>query len=264
MPASLHLPNAQHPAAPPSAPVADGFSIRLPSAQLGDLIQINCGNRIRGAFRLSSGRHEGYLFFADGRLIHAQFGSAAGLDAVVQMLGLRGGSIEPCFVAWPERQSIDMGGDALLLHAAQRLDEMPRAAQTGVREATTKVVRRISPPDESGSFPGVRYASSVHEDTLPPPRPSGEQLSQLQVAQLTRHGSIQKLRSGATTDLADTAYFSERMAAAIGDALCLGQCRAIALESRAESIVVLKARSIVGTRGKTADLDFILRRVGFR
>jgi hypothetical protein len=32
-----------------------GFAIRLPTAQLADLIQINCLNRVRGAFRVCSG-----------------------------------------------------------------------------------------------------------------------------------------------------------------------------------------------------------------
>jgi hypothetical protein len=245
MAASPNFPGAHSTAPPPAASDAEGFSIRLPSAQLGDLIQINCINRILGAFRLSSGPHEGYLFFADGKLIHAELGAATGLDAVVQMLGLRGGSIDPCVVPWPVESTIDMGADALLLHAAQRIDEQQPAH--GRDDATTKVVRRVSLP-------------GVDESRVP----SGKQLSQLQVAQVTSDGTIQKLKSGATPDLADTAFFSHRMASALGEALGLGECRAVAMESKGEGIVVFKARSIVGTRGRASDLEFILRRVNLK
>src|SRR5688572_10492166 len=87
MPASPNFPRVPSDVASAAVSQAEGFAIRLPSAQLGDLIQINCLNRIRGAFRVSSGPHRGHLFFEQGQLIHADFGAVTGLDAVVQMLG---------------------------------------------------------------------------------------------------------------------------------------------------------------------------------
>jgi hypothetical protein len=245
------------------APQTGGFAIRLPSAQLGDLIQINCMNRVRAAFRLSSGHQQGYLFFDAGQLIHAELEAAVGLDAVVQMLGLRGGSIEPCSRAWPRVSTIDMGADALLLSAAQRLDEMPPRAEH--RDQTTKVVRRVAGPEElakravevSPAVQGLGRSSSA-------PDASAEQLSQLQIAQVSFDGAIRQLRSGASAELADTAFFSERMAGKIGETLGLGECRALAFEGPHEGIVVFKGRSIVGARGKTADLDFILAKVGLK
>ena len=84
-----------------SATLTFGFDIRLPSAQLADLIQINCHNRIRGAFRVSSGEKDGLLFFDAGQLVHAVAGDREGLEAMVVMLGWRGGNIEPCAVPWP-------------------------------------------------------------------------------------------------------------------------------------------------------------------
>src|SRR5687767_13422598 len=113
MVASQNVPRAPADATPePSL----GFSIRLPSAQLGDLIQINCVNRIRGAFRVASTGGDGHLFFDGGQLIHADCAGQVGLDAVVTMLGWRGGSIEPCSLPWPEESTIGMGADSLLLH----------------------------------------------------------------------------------------------------------------------------------------------------
>ncbi len=232
-----------------------GFDIRLPSAQLADLIQINCMNRVRGAFRVSSGQNEGHLFFEGGQLVHADFGAAVGLDAVVVMLGWQGGSIAPCMRPWPAESTIDMGADALLLSAAQRLDERAFGGGPPPAEATTKVVRRIDLSDTP--------AASEQKTELRPSRVSPA-LSQLQVAQVSIEGDIQQLKAGATRELADTAFFCQRMATMIGDTLGLGPCTALSLEGKQESIVVFKGRTIVGTRGATADLDFILARVGLK
>lgn len=237
-----------------------GFDIQLPSAQLADLIQINCVNRVRGAFRVRSGQNEGHLFFEHGQLVHADFGDASGLDAVVLMLGWHGGSIAPCVRAWPERSTIDMGADALLLRAAQRLDESASRGDVLPPDATTKVVRRVDLSPELCEAAGVELGEAGSVGSAPT-RPA---LSHLQVAQVTTEGVIQQLKAGACRELADTSFFCQRMATMIGDTLGLGPARALSFEGQRESIVVIKGRSIVGTRGATGDLDFILEKVGLK
>lgn len=253
------------PSEAPQAAAPRGFDVRLPSAQLGDLIQINCVNRVRGAFRVSSGPHEGHLFFDQGQLIHADFGDVTGLDAVVSMLGWQGGTIEPCRAAWPRESSIDMGADALLLRAAQRIDESSSAFPVP-QEATTRVVRRVAWPAEPKPEPGEALPSAGeagHRSELTG-APGLAQLAQLAVVQVDVDGTIQKLKAGASTELADTAFFCQRMATTIGETLGLGECRALSFEAPREGIVVFKARSIVGARGQAEDLEFILRRVGLK
>jgi len=231
----------------------EGFAVRLPSAQLADLIQINCLNRVRGVFRVCSGLQEGHLFFAAGQLVHADFCGAFGLDAVVMMLGLRGGSIEPCERTWPAIRSIEMGADALLLTAAQRLDD-ERRPEHG-RDVTTKVVR-IAPDELSAESP-PRASDALR--LSPPPC---ERLQRLAVAQVGLDGSIQQLKAGAAADLADTAFYCQKVAGLIGEALALGPCQAVAFESLDEGIVIFRGRSIVGVRGRTADLEFVRAKVG--
>lgn len=258
-PASTSRSSAVVEMAPASTP---GFAVRLPCAQLGDLIQINCLNRIRGAFRVSSGQGEGFLFFEAGQLVHASCGDQVGLDAVVVMLGWRSGSIEPSELAWPAESSIDMGADALLLHAAQRHDERARDAAC---DATTKVVRRMAHPDEEG----------VEADTARPAERRSEQsgialagpfafegLSRLEITRVASDGNIERLKAGASTDLADTAFFCHQLASLLGEGLGLGPCRALACESAKEGVVVFQGRSIVGARGALADLEFVLAKVG--
>jgi hypothetical protein len=256
-------------AAPPAS--RPGFAIRLPSAQLGDLIQINCLNRIVGSFRVSSNAGEGYLFFHGGHLVHAVCGEQIGLDAMVVMLGWRGGSIEPCVLPWPDESSIDMGADALLLCAAQRLDERLRH-DDGRVDMTTKVVRRVSLPERASAGPSPQ-AGPVIGVPLPPARasaPSGvslrgslplESLARLEVTRVTADGNIQTSRAGASTDLADTAFYCQRLASLIGEGLGLGACRAFACENAREGIVVFEGRSIVGARGQRSDLAPMLAKL---
>jgi hypothetical protein len=265
-------------------PVSEGFAIMLPTAHLADLIQINCLNRVRGVFRVCSGLEEGHLFFSGGQLVHADFGDeAVGLDAVVQMLGLRGGSITPCVRSWPEVASIDMGADALLLNAAQRIDEGDRGS-SGRAEVTTKVVRRALPSELERRQEVVELEDEIEHDpfdlspeperlaapaserqrepgAVPASEPA-ERLVRLAVAQLAIDGSIQKLTSGANPELADTAFFCQRVAGLIGEELGLGECRALSFEAEAEGIVVFQGRNLVATRGKLRDLEFVRGKVG--
>ena len=236
-----------------SEALSEGFSVRLPTAQLADLIQINCLNRVHGIFRVCSGLERGHLFFSGGQLVHADFEGTIGLDAVVMMLGLRGGSIEPCERAWPATSTIDMGADALLLSAAQRLDESGERRSDPGRDLTTKVVR-IAPEDRP------REQRDAPRSSLPP----SERLQRLAVAQVGLDGSIQKLKAGAAPDLADTAFYCQKVAGLIGEALSLGACQAMAFESEEEEIVIFRGRSIVGVRGSPADLEFVRRKVGLR
>lgn len=246
-----------------------GFDIRLPSAQLADLIQINCLNRVCGAFRVASGANEGHLFFAGGELKHAASGRLTGLDAVVAMLGWRGGCVEPCESPWPPEETIGMGADALLLSAAQRIDEqerhragVERAGGAGSGEATTRVVRRVTPPGAcvapaadgaGGAGPSLRAAT---------PR---DGLSRLAVARVSEDGHLQG-PANASSDLADTAFFCHQLGCRIGEGLGLGPLRALSAEagcgSGGEGLVIFHARSIVAARGRGEDLLPLLATLG--
>jgi hypothetical protein len=293
--AALH--NAPHSIADVTPEVSRGFAITLPSAQLGDLIQINCINRVRGAFRVVSDGATGELFFDAGLLVHAVSGDQVGLDAVVKMLGWMGGSIEPCASAWPSESSIGMGADALLLHAAQRLDERAHAA-LGREDATTKVVRRVAWPAagrgtqntvaavdgaavEGAAVEIVALGGAAVEPSSDAARAAAEParasehsglalksalsfdgLSRLEVVSLAPDGNIQRLKAGASPELADTAFFCQQLGSLIGEGLGLGGCRALACESAETGIVVFKGRAIVGARGARRDLELVLDKVG--
>jgi predicted regulator of Ras-like GTPase activity (Roadblock/LC7/MglB family) len=249
-----------------------GFIIRTAGAQLADLIQINCQNRVSGCFRISSGSCDAYLFFEDGRVAYAELGHASGLDAVASMLSLRGGVIEPCARAWPTHGRLDIGADALLLHAAQRLDEHRRHGAP-LPELTTQVVRRVRP-----STPPARALDPL-EATLPandastapasthPSQPPREELAQLvstlAVVQLAEDGRVLLLKQGATEELADTAFFVYRMGGLIAETLRLEACKAVYLHNDDIGLCVFKGKSVVGARGKLDVLGYVLAKAGF-
>jgi hypothetical protein len=155
-----------------------------------------------------------------------------------------------------------MGADALLLHAAQRLDERARDA---AYDATTKVVRRVAHPDEAlpeteTARPDERRSEQSGIALVSPL--SFEGLSRLDITRVSSDGTIERMKAGASTDLADTAFFCHRLASLVGEGLGLGPCRALACESADEGVVVFQGRSIVGARGALADLEFVLAKVG--
>lgn len=256
--------HALEPAADDNDASSLGFDIHLPSAQLGDLIQINCLNRIRGAFRVMSGSRQGLLFFDAGQLVHAAAEAQLGLDAVVLMLGWRGGSIEPCAPPWPAVCSIGMGADALLLQAAQRLDERSRPSAPP-EEVTTKVVRRVALPARAPARdepPAGPARASDHSGLSLRGGLSLDSLARLEVARVAADGNIEHLRPGTSTELADTAFYCHTLASLVGEGLGLGPARALACQGLRHGLVVFAGRSIVGARGVTADLSGVRAKVG--
>jgi predicted regulator of Ras-like GTPase activity (Roadblock/LC7/MglB family) len=254
-----------------------GFTIRTAGAQLADLIQINCQNRISGCFRISSEGQDAYLFFDRGHVAFAEHGGEAGLDAVASMLCLRGGVIEPCTRPWPTHARLDIGADALLLMAAQRLDESTLHHGTRPAELTTQVVRRVQgstralasfdPLEETlQSEAGQEAPAHGHSatSTAQPVRHELQRLvSALGVVQLAEDGRVLQLKHGATEELADTAFFVYRMGVLIAETLQLEACKAVYLHDDRIGLVVFKGKSVVGARGHVSELGYVLAKAGF-
>jgi predicted regulator of Ras-like GTPase activity (Roadblock/LC7/MglB family) len=256
---------------------SDGFTIRTAGAQLADLIQINCQNRISGCFRISSEGEDAYLFFDCGHVAFAEHGGNAGLDAVASMLGLRGGVIEPCTRPWPTHARLDIGADALLLMAAQRHDESTHHHGTRLPELTTQVVRRVQAssalPASFDPLEETLQSEPSQEVLLPwqngshasePVRRELQRLvSALGVVQLAEDGRVLQLKHGATEELADTAFFVYRMGALIAETLQLEACKAVYLHDDRIGLVVFKGKSVVGARGNVSELGYVLAKAGF-
>lgn len=239
-----------------------GFIIRTAGAQLPDLIQINCQNRVRGVFRISSTGPDGYLFFDDGVVAYAELGDASGIDAVATMLSLPGGSIEPCVREWPDGERLDLGADALLLRAAQRLDESARD-RAAAPEVTTRVVRRVRQSADDAAHPqGVQETSEIFATPAAERAEQRRHLAELGVVQLADDGRVLLRKRGADAELADTTFFIHGVGGLVADTLGRGECRAAHLYNAEVGLVVFKGKTIVGVRGAPSALRYVLEKAG--
>jgi hypothetical protein len=107
-----------------------GFRAELPGLDLATLIQMTCARRERLVVRVSSYGEEGYLFSAEGRLVHASVGTLVGDEAVLRMLSWHTGDFALCDRPFPLRPTVESSTEGLLLRAAQRVDEATLERET--------------------------------------------------------------------------------------------------------------------------------------
>jgi response regulator RpfG family c-di-GMP phosphodiesterase len=106
-----------------AATAEGGVSGSLREMDLPDLIQILSQGRKTGNLKISSGNRNGEIHFAGGQIVNALFGDEEGERAFYALLGLSDGffSIDPKFV--PQKATISLGTEALLLEGMRFLDE---------------------------------------------------------------------------------------------------------------------------------------------
>ena len=68
------------------ADVPVGFSANLNAASLSDLVQMHCLSGARCVARVNSGEEVGYLYFREGRVVHAMSPSHVGEPAALEIL----------------------------------------------------------------------------------------------------------------------------------------------------------------------------------
>lgn len=256
-----------------------GFTARVDGAHLADLIQMSCQNRVRCVFRIVSGDEVGYLFFDDGKVLHAELGARTGMEAMITMLGLDTGTFEPSEREWPAQPSLEMPPDVLLLNAAKHLDE---ASEQKRREAqpSSRVVKLPSvaaPPRASKGAP-PREASPASSEGEPEPqraasaRPksggaeglASSSNSELPMVHLGKDGELVAAKGQADETLVEATAFAHRLASLAGEALGLGPCRATYLTGPTRAFLAFEARedAIVGAAGSIDQLAYLAKRAG--
>jgi hypothetical protein len=238
----------------PAANETYGFSLQLAGAQLSDLIQLACQNRVHAVYEVRAGHTRGHLYFDRGQLVHAEFGERTGLDAVVGLLSLTAGMIAPIERRWPTAPSIEMSADALLLTAAQRIDE---DLELRHREPTTGVVAKVRLAEAS-----VHSPSSLPISDAPGPRRSARSLPRLRIARATLSGSIQQATPGTSADLADAALFIRKAADNLARAFGHERCDAVCLRSARDALIVFETNTVVGVLGLAEAVFPLTRKLG--
>jgi hypothetical protein len=107
----------------PSPTSALGFRAQISGASLWDLVQMECLSRARQVVRVSGEGGVGYLYFAEGRVVHAVTSKLMGETAALEILGWTNGAFQPCERAWPAAFTIESSCEGLILRLAKRRDE---------------------------------------------------------------------------------------------------------------------------------------------
>lgn len=101
----------------------EGFQGVLSDLELTDIIQMLCLAKRTALLHLKHREHRGRIVFERGEVVHADFDSISGPEAVYRMLVLRQGDIFMQSDFNEDRRTINMGWQDLLLEGVRRADE---------------------------------------------------------------------------------------------------------------------------------------------
>lgn len=102
----------------------EGFRAELDGFDLATLMQMVCARRLQQVIEVRGAPGQGYLYFAEGRVVHAVSPGLVGEDALVDMLSWPSGGVSVVERPFPVRGSLEGTIEGLLLRAAQQRDEL--------------------------------------------------------------------------------------------------------------------------------------------
>jgi CheY-like chemotaxis protein len=111
------------------AQVEEGFRGTLRKIGLEDILQMECLSRHTSLLEVTAGNEQGRIFIRNGQLIHAEFGSGLGEEALNRLLALRGGEFHHVPYTDPPAHTLEGGWEFLLMEAARNRDELLAAAE---------------------------------------------------------------------------------------------------------------------------------------
>jgi hypothetical protein len=192
-----------------------GFRARLAGVGLWDLVQMECLAGSHACMRITGEGGIGYLYFAQGNVIHAVTADQVGEGAALEILSWTNGSFQPCDRPWPEAATIATSHEALILRVAKRRDEssnlvaFPGRDHLEMLEIEEEGAADMRRPDELEVTPAQPIARTEG--------PGGDFSAMLR---LSPRGEI-LTNSGGTEQLAETAAYVRRLTELAGELLGL-------------------------------------------
>ncbi len=95
----------------------------LRTLSLPSIIQMGCAERNQACLRIRRLGQAGYIFFADGNVVHATLGSRVGEEAVYELLTWEDGEFDWKMGVVPPERTVTVGWSGLLLEGMRRIDE---------------------------------------------------------------------------------------------------------------------------------------------
>ncbi len=250
-------------AAPPTvAPQSSGFRARLEGLSLFDLVQLECLARSRRIVRVASAGRVGYLYFSDGEIVHAGTKNLVGERAALEIMGWNDGVFEVCNIAWPERTTISMRWQQILLAAAKAKDDasgklvhLPnRRLPSSPLHSLGDDAETMPPEAERAPAPAE---PAVKPDSVPPS-------SVQQAVRIDVTGQVLSI-VGDDGEFGGMVAYASRLAGLIGEAFGLDQFKAldVGLASSRCVMYVEDKGSVVAVRARNdVDLTSVMRRAG--
>ncbi|HVU05015.1 MAG TPA: DUF4388 domain-containing protein [Polyangiaceae bacterium] len=240
---------------------ANGFRARLEGLSLFDLVQMECLARARRCVRVVSAGRVGYLFFKDGEIFHATTKTLVGERAAQEMLGWTDGTFEPCNIAWPERPTVKMSWQNLLLGAATQNDEQAagKLVHLPSRRAAALPAEADDVTSEAEELPRAEEPSV--KPNIEPASPSS---SPRRAVRIDAAGNVLGA-TGEASELAGFAAYAARVGELVGQSLGLGKFAAmdVAFESTRTILCVEEGGKVVVIEGNAGeDLATVARSVG--
>lgn len=256
--------NADNSAPATQSPRSSGFRARLEGLSLFDLVQLECLARSRRIVRVASAGRVGYLYFSDGEIVHASVRNLTGERAALEIMGWNDGVFEVCNIVWPERTTISMRWQQLLLAAAKARDEAPGKL---VRLPNRRPSTPPAPPEaaeveseprafETEPSPAER---KLKANSVPPP-PSAVH----QAVRIEGTGRVLSI-VGDDGEFGGIVAYASRLAGLIGEAFGLEPFKALDVGFASSRCImyVEDNGSVVAVRAKNeVDLSSVLRRAG--
>lgn len=163
------------------------------SKSLVDIIQLECLTQTTGILKVTHGALEGRIWFQQGEIIDAETEGLSGEAAFKRILSWKEGAFEILPVDEPHERRIMKPFNALLLEAAQEMDESAAAVEArdaggaltrAVEEARSKANRLL---ELMGEFNGVEFVlvqrgsgpNAIESCGLETPQRVGEWLQQV-------------------------------------------------------------------------------------
>ncbi len=209
------------PGVQPGRTTLTGFRAKLAGVGLWDLVQMECLAGSRLVVLVTGEGGIGYLYFANGNIVHAVTADSIGEAAALEILGWTNGSFQPCDRPWPEVGTIATSHEALILQVAKRRDESSNLVAFPGRNAG-------EPDDEIEMFEieeeGAPIMRTPNERELPSAPPaaraeaSGGDFSV--TLRLGAHGEI-VTNSGGSEELAESTAYVRRLTELAGELLGL-------------------------------------------
>ncbi|PID76758.1 MAG: hypothetical protein CSB24_04865 [Deltaproteobacteria bacterium] len=124
------------------------------SVQLPDILQMSCIGGTTAAIVVSKGSRNGKVYLVEGEIVHAEVGDVVGEDAFYTIMGWNQGSFEFRMGEKPDKKTITLNWQHLIMEACRKQDEGETAAgsgdaaqETGLKERDRRI--RVLVVDDS-------------------------------------------------------------------------------------------------------------------